>query len=86
MRQVWVDFNSLDIASCWVKGGPEARCPYASDPQQLQKKTVLVATIWGIVICVVAALTLFVKCNANQRNSRRRKRVIEGWEYEGVPS
>lgn len=86
MRQVWIDFNSLDIASCWVSGGPDANCPYASDPQQLEKRTVLVATIWGIVICVVAALTLFVKCNANRRNSRRRKRVIEGWEYEGVPS
>lgn len=86
MRQVWLDFNSLDIASCWVSGGPDANCPYASDPQQLEKRTVLVATIWGIVICVVAALTLFVKCNANRRNSRRRKRVIEGWEYEGVPS
>lgn len=86
MRQVWLDFNSLDIASCWVSGGPDANCPYASDPQQLEKRIVLVATIWGIVICVVAALTLFVKCNANRRNSRRRKRVIEGWEYEGVPS
>lgn len=86
MRQVWIDLNSMDIASCWVSGGPDASCPYASDPQQLEKKTVLVATIWGIVICVVAALTLFVKCNANRRNSRRRKRIIEGWEYEGVPS
>ena len=85
MRQVWIDLNSLGIASCWVSGGPDAGCPYASDPQQLEKRTVLVATIWGIVVCVVAALTLFVKCNANRRNSRR-KRVVEGWEYEGVPS
>lgn len=86
MYQVWMDMNSLDIASCWVSGGSDSKCPYASDPQQLEKRTVLVATIWGIVICVVAALTLFVKCNANRRNSRRGKRVIEGWEYEGVPS
>lgn len=86
MRQVWLDLNSLDIASCWVSGGADADCPYATDPQQLEKRTVLVATIWGIVICVVAALTLFVKCNANRQNSRRGKRVIEGWEYEGVPS
>lgn len=85
MRQVWIDLNSLGIASCWVSGGPNAGCPYASDPQHLEKRTVLVATIWGIVVCVVAALTLFVKCNANRRNSRR-KRVVEGWEYEGVPS
>ncbi|KAL4893143.1 hypothetical protein BDV59DRAFT_32641 [Aspergillus ambiguus] len=86
MKEVWLDFNSLDIPSCWVTGGPDAECPYASDPQQLEKRTVLVAAIAGIVICIIAALTLFVKCNANRRNSRRRKRVIQGWEYEGVPS
>ncbi|PLN81003.1 lectin C-type domain protein [Aspergillus taichungensis] len=86
MREVWIDFNSLDIASCWVSGGPEAECPYASDPQQLERRTVLVAAVAGIVICVIAALTLFVKCNANRRNSRRRNRIMQGWEYEGVPS
>ncbi|KAF7594079.1 Maintenance of telomere capping protein 6 [Aspergillus hancockii] len=85
-REIWLDFNSRDIASCWVTGGPEASCPYASDPKQLQKRTVLVAAIAGIVICIITALTLFVKCNANRRNSRRGKRVIQGWEYEGVPS
>ncbi|OJJ47154.1 hypothetical protein ASPZODRAFT_151699 [Penicilliopsis zonata CBS 506.65] len=83
---VWVDFNSLDVQSCWVSGGPNAECPYASNPQELERRTVLVATIAGIVICTIAALTLFVKCNTNRRNSRRTKRVIEGWEYEGVPS
>ncbi|GES57149.1 lectin C-type domain protein [Aspergillus terreus] len=86
LREVWLDFNSLDIPSCWVTGGPDAECSYASDPQQLEKRTVLVAAIAGIVICIIAALTLFVKCNANRRNSRRGKRVIQGWEYEGVPS
>lgn len=85
-REIWLDFNSLDIPSCWVTGGPEADCPYASDPQQLERRTVLVATIAGIVICIVAALMLFVKCNANRRNSRRRRKIIDGWEYEGVPS
>ena len=85
-REVWLDFNSIDIRSCWVSGGPGAGCPYASDPQQLERRTVLVATIAGIVICIIAALTLFVKCNANRRNSRRGRRVIDGWEYEGVPS
>ena len=85
-REIWLDFNSLDIASCWVTGGPHAGCPYASDPQQLERRTVLVSTIAGIVILIIAALTLFVKCNANRRSSRRRKRVIGGWEYEGVPS
>lgn len=86
LREVYVDFNSLDVTSCWVPGGHGARCPYASDPQQLERKTVLVAAVAGIIIVVIAALTFFVKCNANRRNSRRRKRAIDGWEYEGVPS
>ncbi|KAJ5569450.1 uncharacterized protein N7459_008880 [Penicillium hispanicum] len=85
-REVYIDFNSIDVTSCWVYGGPHVSCPYAADPQQLERKTVLVSAIAGIVICIITALTLFVKCNANRRNSRRQKRVIEGWEYEGVPS
>ncbi|KAE8376425.1 hypothetical protein BDV26DRAFT_265537 [Aspergillus bertholletiae] len=85
-REIWIDFNSRDITSCWVTGGPDAGCPYASDPKQLAKRTVLVSAIAGIVICIITALTIFVKCNTNRRNSRRRKRVIQGWEYEGVPS
>ncbi|KAJ6125751.1 hypothetical protein N7523_003371 [Penicillium sp. IBT 18751x] len=85
-REIYIDFNSIQVTSCWVSGGPGASCPYASDPQELQRRTVLVAAIAGVVILVITALTLFIKCNANRRNSRRRKRVIEGWEYEGVPS
>ncbi|OOQ88167.1 Lectin C-type domain protein [Penicillium brasilianum] len=86
LREIYIDFNSIDVTSCWVSGGPEAQCPYGADPQQLERKTVLVAAIAGIVICIITALTLFVKCNANRRNSRRRTRMIKGWEYEGVPS
>lgn len=82
LREVYLDFNSIDVTSCWVSGGPTANCPYASEPQELERRTVLI----GIVILIITALTLFVKCNAVRRNSRRRKRVIEGWEYEGVPS
>ncbi|EAW14115.1 Lectin C-type domain protein [Aspergillus clavatus NRRL 1] len=85
-REIWLDFNSLDVASCWVTGGPESSCPYVADPHQLERRAVLVAAIAGIVICIITALTLFVKCNTNRRNSRRGKRVIQGWEYEGVPS
>ncbi|KAJ5281783.1 hypothetical protein N7478_007155 [Penicillium angulare] len=85
-REVYLDFNSIDITSCWVTGGPDVTCPYASNPQQLERKTVLVSVVAAVVICVIAALTTFIKCNTNRRNSRRRKRVIEGWEYEGVPS
>ncbi|KAJ5223865.1 hypothetical protein N7468_008407 [Penicillium chermesinum] len=86
LREVFLGFNSIDVTSCWVQGGPQATCPYESNPQQLERRAVLVAAIASIVICIIAALTIFVKCNANRRNSRRQKRVIEGWEYEGVPS
>lgn len=86
LREVYINFNSIDITSCWVSGGPNAGCPYESDPEEIHHKTVLVASIAGAVICLVTALTFFVKCNANRRNSRRQKRVIDGWEYEGVPS
>lgn len=85
-REIWIDFNSIDTQTCWVSGGPEAKCPYTNDPDQLERRTVLVAAVAGIVICIIAALTLFVKCNANRRNSRRNRRIIQGWEYEGVPS
>ncbi|KAL2850549.1 hypothetical protein BJY01DRAFT_209787 [Aspergillus pseudoustus] len=86
LHEVWIDFNSLDVETCWVTGGPGTTCPYTSDPDQLERRTVLVAAVAGIVICIIAALTLFVKCNANRRNSRRNRRVMQGWEYEGVPS
>lgn len=86
LGEVYIDFNSIDVTSCWVSGGPTANCPYASDPQELRRRTVLVSAIAAIVILIITALTLFVKCSANRRNSGRRKRVIEGWEYEGVPS
>ncbi|CAI7602987.1 unnamed protein product [Penicillium glandicola] len=86
LREVFVNFNSIDVTSCWVSTGYGAECPYVSDPQELEHRTVLVAAIAGIIILIIAALTLFVKCNANRRNSRRGRRVIGGWEYEGVPS
>ena len=85
-REVYINFNSIDVTACWVSGGPGASCPYAANPQQIERKTVLVAVVTAVIILLITALTVFIKCNANRRNSRRRKRVIEGWEYEGVPS
>lgn len=83
--RIWMDLNSLDVATCWVEGGPKAQCPYELDFDAIQRRTIIIPTVAAIVVLLVTALTLFVKCNANRRNSRRR-RVIEGWEYEGVPS
>jgi hypothetical protein len=85
-RSVWVDFNSIDVHTCWVTDGASELCPYHSDEASgIPKRRIIIPTIAAVVVLLVAALTLFVKCNANRRNSRRR-RVIEGWEYEGVPS
>ncbi|GBF66898.1 maintenance of telomere capping protein [Trichophyton mentagrophytes] len=82
---LWVDFNSADVPTCWVTHGPRAQCPYELDNNEIERRAILVPTIAAIIVLIVAALTLFVKCNANRRNSRRR-RVIDGWDYEGVPS
>lgn len=85
-REVWLNFNSLDVKACWVTGGPNVSCPYTTSSSEVERRTVIVPTIAAIIVLIITALTLFVKCNANRRNSRRKKRVIEGWEYEGVPS
>ena len=84
--RIWVNFNSLDYEGCWVSGGPNATCPYFIDESALQTRTVLVPTIAAIVVLILTALTLFVKCNTNRRRTRRRRRGLDGWEYEGVPS
>lgn len=83
---IWVNFNSLDVQSCWVTGGPNATCPYYEDEDADERREIVIPTVAAIIVLLITALTLFVKCNANRRNSRRKKRVIEGWEYEGVPS
>lgn len=41
----WVDFNSLDVRSCWTSGGPNATCPYNQSVEQmddLRKRVILV--------------------------------------------
>ncbi|KAK2758314.1 hypothetical protein FQN54_004160 [Arachnomyces sp. PD_36] len=83
---IWVNFNSLDVQYCWVTGGPNATCPYYEDQDAAERRQIVVPTVAAIIVLIITALTLFVKCNANRRNSRRKRRVIEGWEYEGVPS
>lgn len=82
-KGVWIDFNSLDVQACWVSGGPNATCPYYLNDASIQRRTVLVPVIAGIIVLVITALTLFVKCSTNRRSSRRRKRGEAGWDYEG---
>lgn len=82
---LWVDFNDLDIAGCWVIG-QNSTCPY-QDQQVGEGRRVVVPTVAAVIVFVLAILTIFIKCAANRRNTkRRRKRVDDGWDYEGVPS
>ena len=82
---IWINFNSLDIETCWVATGPDGTCPYYADKEE-EQRTVLIPTIAAIIVLVLTALTMFVKCNVNRRNARTRKRGVGGWDYEGVPS
>lgn len=83
---VWLNFNSLDTEGCWVTTGPNGTCPYSDDEDSLRQQTVLIPVIAALIVLLLAALTLFVKCNKNRRNSRKRIRGEGGWDYEGVPS
>ena len=81
---LWVNFNDLDAKACWVLG-QNVTCPYLR--HESTQRTVLVPTISAVIVFVLAALTVFVKCAANrQRSKRRRRRGDNGWDYEGVPS
>ncbi|KAF1976685.1 hypothetical protein BU23DRAFT_528423 [Bimuria novae-zelandiae CBS 107.79] len=83
---VLLNFNSLDIPDCWV-AEVNATCPYQPPSDQNQTRIVVVPTIAAIIIFVCTALTFFVKCASNRREDKRgRRRMMEGWEYEGVPS
>ena len=82
---LWVNLNSLDVEFCWVTTGPEGACPYLVDEEEWTTRAILVPVIAALVILALTALTLFVKCNKNRRNSRKRVRGEGGWLYEGVP-
>jgi hypothetical protein len=85
-KGVWLNFNSLDTATCWVATGPNGTCPYYVNEKAEQSRQILIPTIGAIIVFVLTALTIFVKCNVNRRNSRTRRRGDGGWDYEGVPS
>lgn len=83
---VWVDFNSLDIKGCWTTGGQNATCPYR-EKDFLNRETVIVPTVAGIIILIVTTLVVLVKASTNRKvHKRTRKRANNGFVYEGVPS
>lgn len=84
---IFVDLNSLSVPDCWVIGR-NGSCPYLSTEDKDRTRIVVVPTVAAVIIFVLAALTFFVKCAANRRENKRgrRRRMVDGWEYEGVPS
>lgn len=84
---VYIDINSLDVPNCWVIG-LNGTCPYTQSIDTNRMRIVIVPTIAAVIIFVLAALTFFIKCAANRRDNKRgrRRRMVGGWEYEGVPS
>ncbi|CAD0110406.1 unnamed protein product, partial [Aureobasidium uvarum] len=82
----WLSINDIDTKDCWVSGVDQT-CPYRSDARDTGKPTVVIPTVAGVIVFLLAILTIFVKCAANRQNTRRRlKRGEGGWDYEGVPS
>ncbi|KAF2109904.1 hypothetical protein BDV96DRAFT_604388 [Lophiotrema nucula] len=84
---IFVNLNSIDIAGCWVTS-INGTCPYVPRTDSNRTRIVVIPTVAAVIICVLAALTFFVKCAANRREGHRarRRRNVGGWDYEGVPS
>jgi hypothetical protein len=82
----WLSINDIDTRDCWVSGVDQI-CPYRSDARDKTKPTVVIPTVAGVIVFLLAILTITVKCAANRQNTRRRRKRGEGgWDYEGVPS
>ncbi|KAK0275951.1 Maintenance of telomere capping protein 6 [Friedmanniomyces endolithicus] len=83
---LWLNFNDLSTDACWVRG-QNGSCPYLPTKSDAQGGQILVPTVAAIIVFVLAALTIFVKCAANRQSARsKRRRVDDRWDYEGVPS
>ncbi|EUC36472.1 hypothetical protein COCCADRAFT_34164 [Bipolaris zeicola 26-R-13] len=84
---VYINLNSINTPDCWVEGR-NSTCPYLASTDTDRTRIVVVPTVAAIIIFVLAALTFFVKCAANRRENvrGRKRRLVGGWEYEGVPS
>lgn len=84
---VYVDLNQLGTADCWVIG-INGTCPYLQSTDTNRTRIVVIPTVAAVIIFVLAAFTFFVKCASNRREDRRGggRKMVGGWEYEGVPS
>ncbi|KAH7072049.1 hypothetical protein BKA63DRAFT_516843 [Paraphoma chrysanthemicola] len=84
---IFIDLNAINVQDCWVVG-LNGTCPYLSTADMNRTRIVVVPTVAAVIIFVLAALTFFVKCASNRTENKRgrRRRMVGGWEYEGVPS
>ncbi|KAF1935786.1 lectin C-type domain-containing protein [Clathrospora elynae] len=84
---LFINLNSLNTPDCWVVG-LNGTCPYLATTDTNRTRIVVVPTVAAVIIFVLAGLTFFVKCAANRREDKRgrQRRMVGGWEYEGVPS
>ncbi|KAF1835938.1 hypothetical protein BDW02DRAFT_522186 [Decorospora gaudefroyi] len=84
---LYINLNSLSVPDCWVVG-LNGTCPYLRSRETSRTTLVVVPTVAAVIIFLMAALTFFVKCAANRRENKRgrKRRLVGGWEYEGVPS
>ena len=83
---VWINLNDLDTANCWVTTGPDGTCRYSNKHQEKHDREVLIPTIGALLVLILTALTILVKCNSNYLKNRHRRSGPGGWQYEGVPS
>ncbi|QIX01181.1 hypothetical protein AMS68_006698 [Peltaster fructicola] len=83
---LFVNFNDLDVSSCWVIG-QNTTCPYR-ETNDNSMQTITVPTVAAVIVFVLTILTIFVKCAANRQNTKRRRRRghDEYGDYEGVPA
>jgi hypothetical protein len=86
-NELYINLNSLSVPDCWVTG-LNGTCPYLPTTDTNRTRIVVVPTVAAVIIFLLAALTFFVKCAANRRETKRgrKRRMVGGWEYEGVPS
>lgn len=84
---IFINLNARNVPECWVEG-TNGTCPYLTNAETNRTRIVVVPTVAAVIIFVLAAFTFFVKCAANRRENKRgrRRKMLGGWEYEGVPS
>ncbi|USP75510.1 uncharacterized protein yc1106_02784 [Curvularia clavata] len=84
---LYLNLNSINTPDCWVVG-LNSTCPYLPSTETDRTKIVVVPTVAAVIIFLLAVMTFFLKCAANRRENKRgrKRRLVDGWEYEGVPS